>query len=138
MQLNFCATRSTEVLSKSACGRKLLEVMKGVDKSLLQSLGSKSEQYISKRGWAWDSMQGVVKNSYTTPEAVSKATGNAATAFYTKAGDYVVVDSWYMLVNMVTLDAHFSLARYPLMHYHEEKGFMEKVVYFGYIGCSKG
>lgn len=65
---------------------------RGAGNRVLQNLGSKSESYIAKRGWTWDSMQDVVKKPYTTREAVNKATGNTATAYYNKAGDYVVVD----------------------------------------------
>jgi hypothetical protein len=38
-------------------------------------------------------MDDVVKKPYTTREAINKATGNPATAYYNKAGDYVVVDN---------------------------------------------
>lgn len=65
----------------------------GSGKAVLRSLGSKSESYIVKRGWTLDTIQEVVNNPYTTREAVNKATGNAATAYYNKAGDYVVVDN---------------------------------------------
>lgn len=60
---------------------------------VLKGFGSKTESYIAKRGWTWDSMKEVVNMPYTTSEAVNKATGNAATAYYNKAGDYVVVDN---------------------------------------------
>ncbi|MGI6576595.1 MAG: colicin E5-related ribonuclease [Eubacteriales bacterium] len=62
-------------------------------RSTLKSLGNKTEQYVTKRGWTWDSMDDVVKKPYTTREAINKATGNPATAYYNKAGDYVVVDN---------------------------------------------
>ena len=61
--------------------------------STLKSLGNKTEQYVTKRGWTWDSMDDVVKKPYTTREAINKATGNPATTYYNKAGDYVVVDN---------------------------------------------
>lgn len=60
---------------------------------VLKGFGSKTESYIAKRGWTWDSMKEVVNKPYTTSEAVNKATGNAATAYYNKAGDYLVVDN---------------------------------------------
>ena len=65
---------------------------KGTSKTI-QGLGSKTEGYIAKRGWTMDTMNKVVGKPYTTREAFNKATGNAATAYYNKAGDYVVVDN---------------------------------------------
>lgn len=68
-------------------------VYQGVDSKGLTSFGNKSEGYLAKRGWTWDSAQNIVKNPYTTRLASNKATNNPATAFYNKAGDYVVVDN---------------------------------------------
>jgi len=79
------------VLGTKAIG-KASKVIKGTS-STLKSLGNKTEQYVTKRGWTWDSMDDVVKKPYTTREAINKATGNPATAYYNKAGDYVVVDN---------------------------------------------
>jgi hypothetical protein len=59
----------------------------------VQSLGNKTESYVAKRGWTWDSMNEVVGNSYTTREALNKAYDNAATAYYNQVGDYVVLDN---------------------------------------------
>ena len=61
--------------------------------SVLTNYGDKSDSYLSKRGWTWDSAQDVVKNRYTTSAATNKVTGNPATAYFNKAGDYIVVDN---------------------------------------------
>ena len=66
--------------------------IEGAGKSL-SGYGAKSESYLTKRGWTWNSAQDVVGNPYTTREAVNKATGNSATVFYNKSGDYVVRDN---------------------------------------------
>jgi len=65
---------------------------KGPNDSRLRGYGDKSERYLNKRGWTWDSARDVVDNPYTTRAATNKATGNPATAYYNRAGDYVVVD----------------------------------------------
>ncbi|WP_283571167.1 colicin E5-related ribonuclease [Paenibacillus brevis] len=52
-----------------------------------------TRSYLGKRGWTMDSAKKVVEKPYTTREAVNKANGNPATAYYNKAGDYVVVDN---------------------------------------------
>jgi hypothetical protein len=59
----------------------------------LRSLGNKTESYLEKRGWTSNSAEQVVGKPYTTREAVNKANGNLATAYYNKVGDYVVVDN---------------------------------------------
>ena len=60
--------------------------------SKIQGLGQKTESYVSKRGWSTDSMEEVANDPYRTSEAFNKVTGNKATAYYNKAGDYIVVD----------------------------------------------
>jgi hypothetical protein len=45
---------------------------------------------MGKRGWATDMIDDVVNNPHTTRAATNKATGAPSTAYYNKAGDYVV------------------------------------------------
>ena len=45
------------------------------------------------RRWTKELIQEVVNNPFTKREAVNRATGNAATAFFTKEGAYVVRDN---------------------------------------------
>ena len=85
-------TYKTDELGRIISCEGTLKKGKGTS-STLKSLGNKTEQYVTKRGWTWDSMDDVVKKPYTTREAINKATGNPATAYYNKAGDYVVVDN---------------------------------------------
>ena len=78
-------------------GSKVDDAVEGIGKvegasKTVEGLGSKTEGYIAKRGWTMDTMNDVVGNPYTTREAFNKATGNSATVYYNKVGDYVVVD----------------------------------------------
>lgn len=47
---------------------------------------------LSKRGWSQNSIDDLVNNPYTTREAINKATGNKATAYFREDGHYVVRD----------------------------------------------
>ena len=80
-----------EILDKVLKSGSKMVLKSGSD--VLKGFGSKTEAYITKRGWTWDSMIAVVNKPYITSEATNKLTGNAATAYYTKVGDYVVVDN---------------------------------------------
>jgi hypothetical protein len=64
----------------------------GAADDVLRGLGGKSEAYLTKRGWTWDSIRNLTKNKFTTRVAVNKSNGNPATAYFNEAGDYVVVD----------------------------------------------
>ena len=55
-------------------------------------LGIKDERYIKKRGWSIDSIKDVIKRPHTTRKAFNKSTGNQATVYYNKQGNYVVID----------------------------------------------
>ena len=59
----------------------------------LINYGQKSENYLTKRGWTWNSAKEVVNNPYTTRQAFSRVTQNSATAYYNKIGEYIVVDN---------------------------------------------
>jgi len=61
--------------------------------SSLTNYGDKSAADLTKRGWTWDSAQNVVNNRHATSPALNKATGNAATAYFNQAGEYIVVDN---------------------------------------------
>ena len=47
---------------------------------------------MNSRGWTEDLIRNTVDNPYTIRTSVNKATGNAATVFYTQQGSYVIVD----------------------------------------------
>ena len=51
-------------------------------------LGIKDDHYIKKRGWSIDSIKDVIKRPHTTRKAFNKSTGNQATVYYNKQGDY--------------------------------------------------
>uniref|UniRef100_UPI00272D5A71 colicin E5-related ribonuclease n=1 Tax=uncultured Bacteroides sp. TaxID=162156 RepID=UPI00272D5A71 len=52
----------------------------------------KLSRQMSSRGWTKGLIKDTVDNPFTTRVSVNKATGNAATVFYTKQGSYVIVD----------------------------------------------
>ena len=56
--------------------------------SKFSGLGIKDERYIKKRGWSIDSIKDVIKRPHTTRKAFNKSTGNQATVYYNKQGDY--------------------------------------------------
>ena len=62
-------------------------VFGGLSKNSSKLLGE-----MGNRGWTTDSVCAVVSNPYTTRKSTNKANDNPATAYYTKDGDYVVVD----------------------------------------------
>jgi len=53
---------------------------------------TKLNNQMNERGWTQDTVIDTVDNPYTTRVSVNKATGNPATAYYTKQGSYVIVD----------------------------------------------
>ncbi len=61
--------------------------------SLTSNFSNKIEKQFAKRGWSQDLVNETVNNPYTTREALNKANGNPATAFYNKEGQYVVRDN---------------------------------------------
>ncbi|EUJ57920.1 hypothetical protein MCOL2_08556 [Listeria fleischmannii FSL S10-1203] len=48
---------------------------------------------MKKRGWTQASVKKLTNNPYTTRKSTNKATGNSATAYYDKKGNYVIVDN---------------------------------------------
>ncbi len=57
------------------------------------TITEKIESQMSKRGWNVELIDSTIQNPYTIRDAINKATGNPATAYYTVTGDYVVVDN---------------------------------------------
>lgn len=56
------------------------------------SIPKKIVDQMSKRGWTDDLLKSTRNNSFTTREALNKATGNKATAYFNKDGSYIVID----------------------------------------------
>jgi RHS repeat-associated protein len=61
--------------------------------SILSQITPKIAKQMGGRGWTKELVHGTVNNPFTTRLATNKATGNAATAFFTKEGSYVVRDN---------------------------------------------
>ncbi|MCL2078185.1 MAG: hypothetical protein FWH08_07270 [Oscillospiraceae bacterium] len=57
------------------------------------NVSNKISKQMSSRGWTSSTMDRVIQNPHTTRVAINKATGNNATAYYNKAGDYIVRDN---------------------------------------------
>ena len=57
------------------------------------TLDSKIISQMARRGWTQQSINNTVNNPYTIRAAINRATGNPATAFYTREGAYVVRDN---------------------------------------------
>jgi hypothetical protein len=53
----------------------------------------KIARQMTRRGWTTDLIETTRSAAYTAREAVNKANGNPATAYYNKDGSYVVVDN---------------------------------------------
>ncbi|MCH5258665.1 MAG: hypothetical protein J1F18_02870 [Lachnospiraceae bacterium] len=53
----------------------------------------KLSNQMSSRGWTEELIRDTVDNPFTTRGSINKATGNAATVFYTEQGSYVIVDN---------------------------------------------
>ena len=54
---------------------------------------TKLSDQMKSRGWTKDSVVNTIDNPYTVRPSVNRATGNIATAYYTKKGSYVIVDN---------------------------------------------
>ncbi len=61
--------------------------------SIFSQVGEKVAGQMAKRGWTKELIHEVVNNPFATRAATNKATGNAATAYFTKEGGYVVKDN---------------------------------------------
>jgi Colicin E5 ribonuclease domain len=48
---------------------------------------------VARRGWTPDAIDQTVNNPFTTRQAVNKATGNPATAYFNKDGSHVIRDN---------------------------------------------
>lgn len=47
---------------------------------------------LKQRGWTKESINDLVNNPYTTRKSINQATGNKATVYYTKDGNYIIRD----------------------------------------------
>ena len=56
-------------------------------------ISSKKAMQMDKRGWTSERISETIRNPHTTREAVNKANGNPATAYYNAEGSYVVRDN---------------------------------------------
>ena len=86
--LILCFAANTTVANNGFLDAREVVVAKGgieLTPKIVKQMGS--------RGWTNELINNTVKNSYTTRAATNKATGNAATAFFTKEGAYVVRDN---------------------------------------------
>ncbi|MBB1287395.1 hypothetical protein HRH25_23670, partial [Flavisolibacter sp. BT320] len=61
--------------------------------SIFSHFTAKIAKQMVKRGWTKDLIHKTVNNPYTKRAATNKETGNAATAYFTKDGSYVVRDN---------------------------------------------
>ena len=90
---------STRLLASAPMG----EVGKGVEvgaalieegaASIFSHITPKIAGQMARRGWTTELIHGVVNAPFATRVALNRATGNAATAFFTKEGFYVVKDN---------------------------------------------
>ncbi len=53
----------------------------------------KVQNQIKNRGWTQESIKNTVDNPFQTRNAINRATGNGATAYYDIDGDYVIIDN---------------------------------------------
>ncbi|MDR3715556.1 MAG: colicin E5-related ribonuclease [Puia sp.] len=61
--------------------------------SIFSYVTPKIANQMARRGWTSELMHGVINAPFTTRVALNRATGNAATAYFTKEGFYVVKDN---------------------------------------------
>jgi len=61
--------------------------------SIFSHITPKIAKQMGGRGWTKELIHGTVNSPFTTRAATNRATGNAATAFFTKEGAYVVRDN---------------------------------------------
>ena len=66
---------------------------------------NKITKQMAKRGWTKDLVKSTIKNNVGR-KAVNKATGKAATAYFTKSGDYVVIEN--VTKNIVQISNRFD------------------------------
>jgi hypothetical protein len=57
------------------------------------NITGKIQGQMANRGWTEDNINNTIDSPYTTREALNKATGNSATAYYNEDGSYVVKDN---------------------------------------------
>ena len=57
------------------------------------TISQKIARQIERRNWSRAEIDATIQNPFTTRTAINKATSGAATAYYTQAGDYIVVDN---------------------------------------------
>lgn len=74
------AAKKTNIISK--------DVIFGSNTKSAQKLASQ----MTNRGWTEKLVKSTIDMPYTTRASINKATGNAATVFYTQKGSYVIVD----------------------------------------------
>jgi Colicin E5 ribonuclease domain len=56
------------------------------------NITAKIAKQMAKRGWTDDLIEKAINKAHTTRKATNRATGNPATAYFTKDGAYLVVD----------------------------------------------
>src|SRR5207249_2858767 len=64
----------------------------GGGKDFKAEFTEKINKQLAKRGWTKESVLDTINNPHATSEALNKATGNAATAYFNADGSYVSVD----------------------------------------------
>lgn len=75
----------------------------GLNKTMSHvSYFTKVANQLAKRGWSRDLINKTVNNPYTTRAAFNRATGNAATAYFTREGFYVVRDNVTGLIQQIS------------------------------------
>jgi len=64
-----------------------------LSKGLYYNISKKIEKQMTRRGWTNSDIRNVLDKPYTTRNALNKANGNPATAFYNANGHYVIRDN---------------------------------------------
>ncbi|MDD2401322.1 MAG: colicin E5-related ribonuclease, partial [Clostridia bacterium] len=86
--------KSISKLAKMVDKDKLLKKLPGgMGKAIQINITGKIQGQMTKRGWTKKSITKTIEKPFTTREALNKATGNKATAYYTSDGYYVVKDN---------------------------------------------
>jgi len=79
--------------SSAGLATKGVNVGKGIASySNFSYFSDKITKQMVTRGWSREIVHKTINNPYTTREAINKANGNPATAYFTKEGYYVVKD----------------------------------------------
>jgi hypothetical protein len=86
-----------DVFALATYGKEIISLFRGLifiegQSSRFAYIIPKIVKQMTARGWTPELIQDVFNNPYTTRVSFNKATGNAATAYYTKEGFYIVVD----------------------------------------------